>query len=206
MEEVWKDIVEYEGLYQISNLGNVKSQHSNRLRGQKPGQILKVHLINTGYLSLELRMGDTNKRHMIHRLIAEAFIPNPDNKPVINHINGIKTDNRVENLEWCTQSENVRHAISTGLRSSVFGPPKGTKPWNTGKSISEEHKNNISKSKKGMLSKKRKQVINTVTNVVYNGIQEAADSCGLGYAAMYNRLCNNSINDTNLKFYDPNHT
>ena len=202
MTEIWKDIPEYEGLYQISNLGNVKSQHSNRMNGQKPGKILKVTLMKNGYMSLELRMGDTNKRHLVHRLIAEVFIPNPDNKPVVNHINGIKNDNRIENLEWCTQSENVRHAIDTGIRGTSFGPPKGTKPWNTGKLLSEEHKDKLRKAKLGKPSLRKRKIIDTSSGVIYNGIQEAADANNLKYNYLAKQLYNIRNNKTNLIFYE----
>jgi hypothetical protein len=204
MTEIWKDIIEYEGLYQISNLGNVKSQHSNRMNGQKPGKLLKIELMKNGYLSIQLRMNDTNKRHSIHRLIAESFISNPDNKPIINHINGNKTDNRIENLEWCTQSENVRHGIRTGLRKSAFGPPKGTKPWNTGKMLSKEHKDKISKNKLGKPSLKKRKVIDTVTGTIYVGIQEAATAVNLKYNYLAKQLYGFRNNKTNLIFYEGN--
>jgi hypothetical protein len=200
MEEIWKDIPEYEGLYQISNLGNVKSQHSNRMNGQRPGKLLKITLMKNGYMSLELRMSDTNKRHLVHRLIAEVFIPNPDNRPVVNHINGIKNDNRIENLEWCTQSENIRHAIDTGLRGTSFGPAKGTKPWNTGKLLSKEHKDKLREVKLGKPSLKKRKVIDTSTGVIYNGIQEAADAFGIKYSNMCGKLYKK--NNINLKFYE----
>jgi transcriptional regulator of met regulon len=202
MTEIWKDIPEYEGLYQISNLGNVRSQHSNRMNGQKPGKLLKIALMKNGYMSLELRMSDTNKRHLVHRLIAESFIPNPDNKPVVNHINGIKTDNRIENLEWCTHSENVRHAINTGLRGTSFGPAKGTKPWNTDKTLSKEHKDKLSKAKLGKPSLKKRKVIDTSTGIIYDGIQEAADAFGVKYSNMCGKLYKK--NKINLRFYESN--
>jgi hypothetical protein len=107
--EIFKDIDGYEGLYQVSNLGRVKSYLQN-----KNGKILKPKNAR-GYASAELS-GGIQKTFPIHRLVAKAFIPNPENKKEVNHINGIKTDNRLENLEWNTRSENLFHAYKIGLK------------------------------------------------------------------------------------------
>jgi len=106
MEEIWKDIKGYEGIYKISNFGRVKSFKCNKER------ILKTTKNKAGYIKIGI--GDTNNRKTfyIHRLIAELFIPNPLNKPEINHINGNKSDYRIENLEWINHRENIQHAIS----------------------------------------------------------------------------------------------
>jgi hypothetical protein len=111
--EIFKLIYGHED-YQIGNLGNVKSNKRKKESLLKP-------MIRNGYLRIDLN----NKTFTIHRLVAEAFIPNPDNKSQVNHINGIKTDNRVENLEWVTQSENIRHAIKIGIKKPSLGENNG---------------------------------------------------------------------------------
>lgn len=109
-KRVWKPVVGFEDVYEVSNDGLVKSLGGRR--GAKPGRILKQGLMNSGYLKVCLR--DSKSGHYsqssVHRLVAEAFIPNPSEKPQVNHINGDKKDNRVENLEWATASENIGHS------------------------------------------------------------------------------------------------
>lgn len=109
--EVWKDIKEYEGLYQVSNLGRIKSLKRNTAREK----IMKPRENRDGYLSINLCKNGNVTTKKIHRLVAENFIPNPENKYSVNHINGLKKDNRIENLEWSTASEQAKHAVKTGL-------------------------------------------------------------------------------------------
>ena len=119
--ETWKKIKDYEG-YEISSLGNVKSlskkikcRNGYRITKEK---FLKLKKLNTGYLSVQLK--NKGKMFLVHRLVALHFIDNIESKPQVNHVNGIKHDNRVENLEWATRSENQIHAYKNKLQVPSF--------------------------------------------------------------------------------------
>lgn len=124
--EIWKDIMGYEGLYKISNFGRIKSLDRFILR--KTGilsrikeKILKQNINNWGYLLVNLYKNTNAKSIKIHRFVAIHFIPNPSNLPEVNHIDGIKTNNKLENLEWSNKSLNQIHAYKMGLSTPLSG-------------------------------------------------------------------------------------
>lgn len=113
MEELWKDIEGYEGLYQVSNLGRVKSlKRYSKNNKNNNDRILKPVLNTKGYLQLALCKNGVKYNKKLHRLVAQAFIPNPENKPQVNHIDEDKTNNIVSNLEWMTNKENRNHGTA----------------------------------------------------------------------------------------------
>ena len=111
MKEIWKPIKGYENLYKISNLGRVISIKTNKIRklGYDKDNYLKIELYNKSYKSVK-----------VHRLVAEAFIPNPCHYSQVNHIDGNKSNNRVDNLEWCNGSYNCRHRVYQLNKNSLY--------------------------------------------------------------------------------------
>lgn len=167
MEEIWEDIETFSGSYQISNFFRVRSldrivktgRYDSAYRTIK-GKILKEHLFPNGYSYVKLYKNQKQKNEMMHVLIAKHFIENPHNKLCVNHKNGIKNDNRIENLEWVTHSENNRHAID------VLGKKNG-KPY-LGK-YNELHHG----------SKKIKKIsLDGIVLKIYPSISEAARELG----------------------------
>lgn len=115
MKEIWKDIDGYKGKYQISNLGRVKSLKCNRER------ILKFTTMHKGYHAVSFDNYKNRKTFRVHRLVAQAFIPNPKNKPQVNHIDGNKLNNSINNLEWVSPAENIKHASDNNLLKGIKG-------------------------------------------------------------------------------------
>ena len=121
MEEVWKDVVGYDGLYQVSNLGNVRSldrvEKWNGSERPRKGRMMTTRPDKNGYLVVGLRNGMCQKTKKVHRLVAEAFIPNKNSDREVNHKDENKQNNNVENLEWCNSQYNVRYGTGIERRS-----------------------------------------------------------------------------------------
>lgn len=143
--EYWKDLPGFEGIYKVSSIGRIFSL-DRMIKNRYDGYTLfkggvKIPTINKGYLRYCLTDADGKKQHLpAHRAVSLAFIENSEGKPFVNHINGIKTDNRVSNLEWVTAKENSDHAIKSGLTTILRGAANNrcTIPFDTVKKIREE--------------------------------------------------------------------
>lgn len=122
-QEIWKDVIDYEGLYQVSNLGRVKSldmkltykRHNGNTFRTRKGKILSTAKMRNGYLRVEMSKNANHKLNLVHRLVAQAFIPNPNNYEQVNHKDGNKENNNVSNLEWCSCEDNMKHAWENKL-------------------------------------------------------------------------------------------
>lgn len=126
MKEKWKPVKGYEGRYSVSNCGLVRLHKKTGFTGPKPmtwnEKIVTGYPEKKGYLRVELYLDGSRRAAKVHRLVAVAFLRPQKNRPYVNHKNGIKTDNRVENLEWVTSKENTRHAVATGLMDHLSLP------------------------------------------------------------------------------------
>ena len=127
-DEIWKDARGFEGIYQVSNLGRIRSVDRYVNSGLKnvktflhKGKILKQQQNRCGYLLIRGKKDNKKINILLHQIVAETFISNPENKPEVNHIDGNKQNNCVSNLEWVTYSENLKHAFRTGLKKSKYG-------------------------------------------------------------------------------------
>ena len=150
---------------------------------------LKPSFDQQGYARVGIYIGNyKTKTIKVHRLIAETFIDNPLNKKDVNHINGIKSDNRVENLEWCTRSENIKHAFRTGLSK-----------------ISDNQKNRfiqMTKSQIGSKNQSARKIINILTGEIFSTIKEVLPLVNLKRTTFQAMLNNQNPNKTNFKYYE----
>lgn len=113
--EIWRDIPNYEGLYQVSDLGRIKSLPKKRSGKFDNSELILKSINKDGYIVVNLWKNKKKKTLRVHRLVAKSFIPNPKNLKIINHIDGNRSNNSVNNLEWCTYSRNTQHAYDIGL-------------------------------------------------------------------------------------------
>ena len=185
---IWKPVKNYEGLYEVSDLGLVKSLDRVHDLGNRKclyrGKLMQARDNGMGYLRIKLSKNNKARRVMLHRVIAEAFIPNPFNYKTVNHKDGNKKNNTISNLEWCTQKQNVKHAIKMGLidieklkrRSSKIGKKTITK-------IAGH--NSIS-------------VFNTNTKTYYKSITEAASCNGLNRKKLSKMIHGKIVNKTSF--------
>lgn len=174
--EIWKDVVGYEGRYLVSNIGNIKSVE--RGRDSNKNYLIKEKIRkrqidkSNGYLSVMLFKDGKGKRLSVHRLVATAFIPNPENLPEVNHLDYNKLNPHVSNLEWCTASENKKHmAKRDGYKNSMQGMLGGLNP-NAKKVIQKDVTGNVIK--------------------IWASMADAARSLKVGVASISN-CANNSL-------------
>lgn len=150
--EIWKDVIGYEFSYQVSSFGRVKSLERiikrNSVFGDKKNKekIIKPSITNGNYYRLNLKKTNNTKSFSIHRLVALHFIPNPENKPQVNHKDGDKLNNNYTNLEWVTSKENIKHAILNGLFTNKKGIEHNKSKLNE-KQVLEIRQNKIDKLK-----------------------------------------------------------
>lgn len=168
MEEIWKDVEGYEELYQVSSLGRVKS---SRRKGSEIDKILKGSIDKDGYVIVTLCNYGVEKKIRVHRLVAKAFILNLETKPQVNHIDGIKTNNCVNNLEWATSYENVKHARDKGLMMH----------------------NSLRKRNK------TRSLIDKSTGIIYSSIKEASKIYSISRSHLSHMLNGSRTNRTNLQ-------
>jgi NUMOD4 motif. len=168
VQEIWKDVVGYEGFYKVSDQGNVKScdRYVSARGGSiafRKGRILKQMTKQTGYKAVSLSRGtDDKKQFLVHRLVAAAFLINPFNKPLVNHLNAKKVDNRLVNLEYCTAKENGLHASKMGL----INPKRKSTPFSQQKIEDEKSVNvEITMSVKMRKSDVNESEITTLTSL-----------------------------------------
>lgn len=183
MNEIWKDIIGYEGLYQVSNLGKVRSiQRTIRYNGigkgggtySYPSIELKKCLNTVGYYQVSLSVNNHRKRYMIHRLVAAAFCTHPIGKDYVNHIDGNYLNNRADNLEWVSSVENTHHAIVNGFHK-IYGE--------------DSHRAKFSNEQAGIIREIKEKGVSTKDLSILLGVHK---SC-------INRICNGETYNTNNK-------
>ena len=167
MQEIWKDIKGYEGHYQVSSLGRVKSvKHFSSLNKNR-NKILSMHINRDNYVHVVLDKFNKSKRYPVHRIVATAFINQVNGKDIVNHKNGVITDNRVENLEWCNKKENMVHAMEVlGIKRDGDNNPNSKYTDEQIQELWELHRLGMSKYK----AIKKLGIKQTTGYAIFNGI------------------------------------
>lgn len=158
--EIWKEIPGYEGVYEASDFGNIRSaerliKHNYGGTARRRGVLLKHGMGYNGYYHVSLSHKNIKRTRLVHQLVAATFLQKVEGKNVINHIDGVRTNNRLTNLEWVTTSENVLHSYKIG------GSGKG-----------EKHPGAV-------------RILDTNTNIIYGSVVDASRELSVGYAALY---------------------
>lgn len=201
----WKKIEEFPA-YSISENGDI--------RNDKTGKPKKTHHDKYGYVCCRLWDNYRNRELKVHRLIAKAFIENPENKPYINHINGIKDDNRIENLEWCTAQENNDHAwnvldseerrkkMAEHARNRIWTEESKKKMKEIAKKriYTDEYKKHMSEAHKGKAGNRKVAVICVETGIIYPSITKAGEDMGILRTSICNMLSGQSENARGYHF------
>jgi hypothetical protein len=168
MQEIWKSIEGFEGLYEVSNLGNVRSLPRTVKNRYFPGKNRSLTSQKTGYKAVTLTGKGKRITDYVHRLVAKAFIANPENKPAINHIDSDRTNNNVMNLEWCTFQENIDHAAKVGSFNNVGEHhPQSILTEKDVKEIRNRYKKHCRKNGSGALSKEYGVSVSNIMDVIY---------------------------------------
>lgn len=194
MNETWVPIKDFPN-YEINNIGSIRTIS---FKGNKVYRSRKARNDKDGYLIIDLYNG-SYKTLKVHRLVAEAFIPNPDNKPCIDHINGVRNDNRIENLKWVTQKENNNNPITIKNKSeSRKGKYVGINSPNYGRKFSKEIKDKMSKGRKGKCVGKdnpvARKVICLTTFEIFDTIKEAAEKYNIKSYSHITSCCRGNRN------------
>lgn len=186
-EEIWVKVSNFQN-YSVSSFGNVRIDIEKTVSNRfYPIRNLTQCSDRDGYKLVTLRNSKGSKMFRVHRLVCFAFHPNPENKELVNHKDGVKWNNNKDNLEWCTPKENNQHALKTGLvKTGIHSPSYG--------------KRNSQYGKVGALNNFAKAVINTVTGETFGTCKEAAESIGMTTGALSDRLCKRTKNNTNFKY------
>lgn len=217
--EIWKSIEGYEGLYEVSNFGRIKSLPRYVIlgNGKMCERLIDEKILEQktttkfGYKKVSLNKNKKQKTFVIHRLVASAFIPNPENKPQVNHKDGVKTNNNLENLEWVTASENQIHALKLGLvvpkrgkDHYLYNNPKANPQYGKKGILSPNYgKRGILSptfGRTGALSIKSKIVIDMQTGIFYESAKEAAKALNYKHSTLKSYLNGRLKNKTNLLY------